>query len=259
VNALLDEKSQQTEPFELNAKLDAGSLNADFRRANRLHIENALAPASAVELYKHVAHEVEWRSFVVAKERALAAPTELRGVYPPELEKELSDCAYEGAASGFAYLYDANRIFAEDVPEGASLEEIVDTVLLAQLAEFVNAPPFMDFIRTVTGAAPINRAAIRATRFRSGHFEMFHGATFSADKTRKRVADFSINLTPEWKPEWGGLLHFRQRDANAVEAYVPTFNSLDIYAFPKGHWISCITPFAGGARFAISGRLYAEP
>jgi SM-20-related protein len=127
------------------------------------------------------------------------------------------------------------------------------------MMEFVNAQEFLTFMRTVTGLPQINRAAIRATRFRVGHFEMFHAATFSADRTGRRAAAFSINLTPEWKPEWGGLLAFRRHDAGSIVAYMPTFNSLDVFGFPVGYWISHVAPFASAVRLAISGRLYIEP
>jgi SM-20-related protein len=255
--ALVD-KDASMDPFELNAALDRAELNATYRHNFRVHVEDILAPTSVLALYEHLSQEVKWRSFLVAEERMLAAPEDFRGFYPPAVEKELSDCAYAGAAKGFAYLYDANRLFAEDLPEGADIEKVVETPVLAHLSEFVNSQPFLEFVRTVTGVPGIDRAAIQARRFRTGHFEMFHAATYSADKSRKRIGAFSINLTPEWKPEWGGLLGFRIADSGSTEAFVPTFNSLDIFGFPAGHWISCVAPFAGAPRLSISGRLYAE-
>lgn len=259
MNALMDETTTHVKGFELNASLNGTGLNQEFRQKFWLHIENILSPVTALALYELVSREVEWRSFLVADERLLAAPAELRGAYPPEVEKELADYAYAGAAKGFAYLQDANRLFAEDVPEGTEIEEVVDAPVLVRLGEFVNSQPFLEFVRAVIGVPEISRAAIRATRFRPGHFEMFHNATRSADKSGKRIAEFSINLTPEWKAEWGGLLEFRRTEPGVAEAYVPTFNSLDIFGFPVGHWISCVAPFAGGSRLAVSGRLYAEP
>lgn len=247
------------ELFRLNAELDRAELSAAFRQKVWLHVENVLSPTSALALYNHVSQEVRWRSFLVAEERMLATPSDLGGSDPVDVEKELSDCAYAGAAKGFACLYDANRLFAEDIPEGADIEEAFETPVLVHLSQFVNSELFLEFMRAVTGVSEIGRAAIQAKRFRPGHFEMFHDATFSADKSGTRIVGFSINLTPEWRPEWGGLLEFRRNDQGSIEACVPTFNSLDVYGFPVGHWISCVAPFAGGVRLEISGRLYAEP
>jgi SM-20-related protein len=253
-----EEISSRSRPLELNATLDTSVLKAAFRKNFALHVENFLSPASAVGLYENFTHEVEWRSFVVSKETIFAAPAGLRDSYSPEQEKELFDCAYEGASSGFAYLYDANRQFVEDIPDGAHMEDFVEAPFWLHLTNFVNSKEFLNFMREVTGVWGIDRAAIKATRFRSGHFEMFNAATFSGDVTGKRVATFNLNLTPEWKPEWGGLLEFRRPEAGSIDAFVPTFNSLDVLGFPVGYWISHVAPFAGGARLAIAGRLYRE-
>jgi SM-20-related protein len=257
--ASMDEDTSMAK-FELNAALDRAELNAAYREKFRLHVENVLSTTSALALLKHVSQEITWRSFLISEERMLAAPPDLRGSYPPEVEKELSDCAYAGAHKGFACLYDATRLFAEDIPEGAEIEEVVETPVLAQLSEFVNSESFLELIRTVTDVPRIGHVAIQAVRFRPGHFGMFHAGTHSADKSRKRIGAFSINLTPEWRPEWGGLLEFRSTsEFGSTEAFVPTFNSLDLFGFPQGHWISCVAPFAGGPRLSVSGRLYSEP
>jgi SM-20-related protein len=259
MHALMDETHhQELAPLELSAALGTSGMSSNFKKRFASHIENVLSPTSALALYEHVAQEVEWRSFLVAKETMFAGGEEHHGVYPPELEKEMSGCAYEGAASGFACFYDANRLFEEDIPSDACMENVAQTPFFLRLNDFVNSQEFLDFMRSVTGLQRIGRAAIRATRFRSGHFEMFHASTQSGDRTGKRVASFNINLTPEWKPEWGGLLEFRRQYAGTIEAFVPTFNSLDIVAFPMGYWISSVAPFAGTARLAISGRLYVH-
>jgi Rps23 Pro-64 3,4-dihydroxylase Tpa1-like proline 4-hydroxylase len=71
------------------------------------------------------------------------------------------------------------------------------------------------------------------------------------------VASFQLNLTPEWRPEWGGLLEFRGT-GHSIEGILPRFNSLDIYTFPQGHWIGAVAPYARGPRLAIAGRLYRK-
>jgi hypothetical protein len=120
----MDEKTLVgLEALELNTTIDPSGLTASFTKDLSVHIENFLSPRSALALYESIAHEVEWRSFLVANGQALAAPLELHGTYPHELEKELSDCACEGAGKGFAYLYDANRLFIEDIPDGACVDD----------------------------------------------------------------------------------------------------------------------------------------
>lgn len=253
-----DLKDQKALPFEINPRLDIENLSVKFRENYRLTIDEFLTQGGALLLYSALLKEVVWRSFVLSDEELFAAPSELRGEYSAEQDRELLDCAYQGAKKGFAYLYEADRLFTEDIPEGASLECIVTASPLTQLNDFLNSSVFLKFIQSVTGWATDLRVAIQATRFRAGHFEMFHCATRSEDKTGRRLASFNLNLTPEWKPEWGGMLGFRQLGGGSVEEYVPHFNALEFFAFPQGHWISQVAPYAGGSRLAISGRLYAS-
>jgi Rps23 Pro-64 3,4-dihydroxylase Tpa1-like proline 4-hydroxylase len=71
----------------------------------------------------------------------------------------------------------------------------------------------------------------------------------------KRNIAFVLNLTKDWKPEYGGLLNIRNED-NTYTAYVPKFNSLflmDVTDEKSIHFVSEVTKFAPTQRIAISG------
>jgi SM-20-related protein len=241
---------------EIGTPLDAEKFTDAFTKKGRVRIENFLSPACAETLYRHLATDIAWRSFIVANQRLLATPELTEASTSADEEREIFERAYDGARNGFAYLYDADQLFPEDEPEGAPATAVARSECLTQFSALLNSPVILDDLRKLTGIPRIASVQIQATRFRVGHFATFHAATRIADKSLKRVASLMLNLTPEWKPEWGGLLEFRADHGAAIEAHAPWFNALDVFRFPQGHWVSTVAPFASGARLAIHGRVY---
>jgi hypothetical protein len=243
--------------FDISRTCDPDKYRAEFSRTGRARINGFLQPHDAEALYQHLRHHVVWRSFLVANGQLLGTPQDARIGGTSDEEREIVSLAYDGARNGFAYLYDADRLFPEDESDGAPVRGDVKTPILADSSAFLSGSRFMEFVRGVTGLPELETVHSQAVRFRPGHFVTFQSGTWSADKTGRRRVSFFLNLTPAWKPEWGGLIEFRAADGSLVEALVPCFNVLDVFTFPKGYWVSCVAPFAGGPRFDISGRVYA--
>ena len=62
-----------------------------------------------------------------------------------------------------------------------------------------------------------------------------------------------LNLTPDWRTDWGGLLAFIDEDGHVAEAYRPSYNALNIFRVPQRHAVSFVAPFAGAPRLSITG------
>jgi SM-20-related protein len=244
------------EQFELNKHLDWIRLADDFVHSGRIHVYDFLTPEGAEILYRHLLSEAAWTTFFVSKGKlyshSLPAAEQANGDH----EQSVLKLAHESEQHGFACLYDADRPLQDDLIKSTGKVCESNSVVMKNLLRFLNSRFFLEFLRTVCGNTAISRVDAQAVRLRVGHFETFHNATLSADPTRKRVGGFTLSVTPEWKPEWGGLLEFRTDDGGTIEGFVPCFNGLVLFSFPNGHWISAVAPFAGGPRLAISGRFY---
>ena len=72
----------------------------------------------------------------------------------------------------------------------------------------------------------------------------------------RRMA-YVLSLSENWNPDWGGNLHFVEED-KMVDSFSPTFNTLSIFEVPQQHYVSMVTPFAGGPRLSITGWMYAK-
>lgn len=247
----MEEMRDAAAAFKIESQISVSNLRAAFADVHRLRIADFLASAGAVRLYEQLSRNLEWRTFVVANERLYGAPVELKGIYTPEQERELADCAQAGALNGFACCYDADRPPGEDLGAADGNVSIVRNFL-----QFVNSADFIEFSRSVTGIAELARADVRATRFRSGHFMTFHDGTRALDPQGKRRIDYILHCTPQWKPEWGGSLETRSNDGSYIMAFEPDFNVLDLFPYPLGRWVTMVTPFASGACYAVRGSLY---
>jgi SM-20-related protein len=243
--------------IEISPRLDRARYREEFQHNGHVHLDNFLNAAGALALFQYLERDVQWRTFVVARERLLGTPAGSSYESSPEDDREICDTAVAAANDGFACVFDADHLFAEDEAGVAGGEGHPVESRLGEFGRFFSSETLLEFVRSLTGRMPIIRGDARAMRLRRGHFVSFHEATRSADRSGRRLATALLNLTPEWKIEWGGLLSFRSRRQCGVEAYCPCFNSLDLYAFPHGNWLTQVAPYALGPRLSISLRFYA--
>ena len=118
---------------------------------------------------------------------------------------------------------------------------------LAKLVAFLTSPQFLHFAREVTGDESIAWISATATLYKPLDFLAVHD-----DGLTNRNIAYVLNMTPEWKPDWGGALQFYDRDDHIEEGYFPTFNALNLFRVPKRHSVSQVASF-GGLRYSISG------
>jgi SM-20-related protein len=235
------------ETFQLDPWVDPAKLAPVFARSRRLHIPRFLTQASAEALHRHLSQEVPWSLVVHDGQKVREAKPDVRRQYGEDLERNMRVEAYSTAASRFQFLYENCSI----PPAAAG----VPPSLLTQFLAFLNSPPFIRFARALTGLAAIDWADGQATRYQAGHFLTAHDDS-AVNQTRQ--AAYVFNLTPTWKPDWGGLLQFIDSDGHIAEAYTPRFNALNIFTVPQLHCVSSIALFAPVARYSITGWLRAR-
>ena len=71
--------------------------------------------------------------------------------------------------------------------------------------------------------------------------------------TRAASRAYVLNMTPQWRWDWGGALLFSDRPGHVSEGYLPAFNALNIFAVPQPHLVEFVSPFAGAQRYSITG------
>lgn len=243
--ALQATRVQVPAPNMLNPKLDIPRLAAEFRRNNRLQIHQVLRADIAERLYQCLEHEVPWGVAYIDGEQSTLLRAEAVAKFTPADWMSLNNKVQARAAENkFQFIYNSYMMVT------AYKEKRDPGLVLHGMLEFINSPPFLDFMRAVSGVPGIRKADAQATRYISGHFLTKHNDIV---ENQYREIAYVLNLTREWQADWGGLLQFMD-DAGAVtDTFMPTFNSLTMFRVPMWHHVSYVSSFATRRRYAITG------
>ena len=124
-------------------------------------------------------------------------------------------------------------------------------LVLHAVVDFLNSPQFLDFARQLTGDPAIRMVSAIGVRYRAGHFLRAHNDLANDEN---RAFAYVINLSRQWSPDWGGLLHFLDPEQRrVVDTFTPLWNSLSLFRVPQPHVVSLVAPWAGSARYSITG------
>jgi SM-20-related protein len=127
-----------------------------------------------------------------------------------------------------------------------------------ELRKWLNSEELLSFISQVTGERYTHYGTIFASRYSAGSFLSPHHDHKNGD------IGFVLQLTKDWQPQWGGLLHFldkeSQRKVEGTE--VPTFNTLTLFDIPEDggrwHYVSHVNPGVTESRLAVTGWFVKE-
>jgi SM-20-related protein len=238
----------------------------------RVVIANALHPEVAQSLYQALHDGVQFDLKVrdLTGQQTLASSLS-EAQYSTALAAAQSAArshfafAYEGFDLIAAYLRQQNTAPQNTAPQNAPPQNAAHALLM-QLVEQLNAPDFLDFLRRLTAEPALRRIDAQATRYRAGHFLLRHN-DFSATEDRRFA--YVINLSKNWRADWGGVLQFFDAPHQASAAQIetlplkiidtvcPAFNSLSIFKVPQWHCVSPVAAFVTAERLAITGWMQA--
>ena len=235
-------------PFPTARPFDAHALAAQFQGAGRAQIPDFLAQADAERLHLYLKEYPDWVQVLNAGERVVELPRPLRADLPAEKLADLDTAVYAGARHGFQYRYESIR--TDD-----SLLQSQGTVaaddLLHKFAQWMNQPQQLALWRHLTGVDSVNFVDAQATAYSPGDFLTGHD---DAVVGKGRHAAFVFSLNPIWRLEWGGLLLFHPpEDGGELAGFVPSFNTLNLFAVPSMHSVSLVSRAAANRRYSITG------
>jgi Rps23 Pro-64 3,4-dihydroxylase Tpa1-like proline 4-hydroxylase len=110
---------------------------------------------------------------------------------------------------------------------------------------------FLTLLNNITGMNLTKLSTMFMSKYKPGHFLSPH-----SDKGNGRLA-FVISLSKDWKPQYGGLLHFLNGDrTQVIDTVCPIFNNMVIFKvddIEKPHYVSHVSPNVMFNRISISG------
>ena len=159
---------------------------------------------------------------------------------------------------GFQYSYSQLKPRVNGVPR-PMLD--VDHPLLASLDRLLHSAEMHTFASDLLGGRfRIVDTRVQATRYRRGDYLTVHSDSNTDAKGTRRLA-FVLNLSENWRPEWGGVLNFLQ----PWHMVLPSFNEMTLFAVGNDvegaglqqalHTVSPVSPAApdDAWRLAVSG------
>ena len=232
----------------INPNLDIPQLQATFQARSRVLIRDFFVP-EVIQAVRRAVDQIDWGlTYRDAKGDCLLTGEELRAM-TEEQRFALTDTINSVAREAFQFAFCTHSLVAS-AKRG-------DTDLLARFLRWMADEPFMASLREITGIREINGVYAQATMYTRGNFLVIHDD--HVDIEDRRLA-YVINLSPKWRADWGGLLHFSEPDGSVTDTFFPHFNSLSLFKVPQSHFVSYVPPFAQGERTAITGWLIAaEP
>lgn len=217
---------------------DWEALAARFAREQRLRLPDALPRPNAEHLHGLIAN-IPYALMVTQGGKGLALADSDLAAMSDQQRYELQQEIFAAAAKGEGFAY-----------EGHQLAESANPALRGIL-DLINAPETIERVRQLTGMPDITHADGQATRYRAGQFLTRH---LDDPEGQQRRAAYVLSLTPNWHPDWGGLLQFYERNGAPRDAWAPGFNVLSLFNVRAHvHSVTFVTPFAAGERLSITG------
>ena len=237
--------------LRFNDHLDVAAAARQFRARRRVRIPDVLEPACATRLHACLAGEVPWRLTYNEGTKNLWLDAVTLNNLSGRQRQELVQAVLSRAQSGFQYLFHSYPMVT------AYLKGEDRGLFLHAVLEWLNDSRTLDVLRSITGIGTIRKADAQATLYLPGDFLKQHDDSNSSSE-RRRVA-YVLQLTPQWRADWGGHLHFLNAGGEIEETWMPLFNSLTLFEVPVPHVVGHVAPFATQPRYAITGWLCDAP
>jgi len=235
----------QMADFDLNPALDVDAAASSFAQTGRAQLTDFLSPDSARSMLEILRSRNDWLQVVNSENKLFELSREVRREMAESTREALETAIYAGARKGFQFRYETVR-----VPDGPNAR-LESSDPLAALATFLSSDRLRDLFRLITDTPTIDFADAQATAFGPGDFLTAHD---DAVPNKQRHAAYVLGLTPQWRPEWGGLLLFHD-DRVVSHGFVPDFNTLNLFRVPQKHSVSEVTRAAPYRRYSVTGWL----
>ncbi len=233
--------------LKLNPALDRATLAARFAADRRVQIRDVLTDASARALHRVIAEATPWGiAYGVGSDKPVGLTAARFAALSAEQRAGIRaaiDTAMRGRDYGFSY---ARYPILDACLEGWDPGGPHDILL-----EHINDAPFLDLVRQVTGIPELRKADAQATLFAPGQFLAEHSDSHVGEGWR--IAYVLSLCAIDWRPDWGGYLHFLDAEGDVIAGYRPRFNALSLFAVPCAHAVSYVPPFAPVGRYSITG------
>jgi|TARA_R110001592_G_scaffold3085_2_gene17213 Rps23 Pro-64 3,4-dihydroxylase Tpa1-like proline 4-hydroxylase len=231
----------------INPKLDLSTLKNTFKDKGYVVIDNYLKEDVAEKLHNFFSYEMPSDWWSVATYPSLENYDKVSYYRNTPEESENIKLARRYAEQEFGlnnFSYSFHRTLDNHFDDCDCYE--------CQIRKFLNDKESHDLISEVTNLKITGSNEVFAACYVPGDFLSPH------QDSPNGIVGFVLHLTKDWKPQYGGLLHFLNDEGTIVENIeVPKFNSLTLFLLPedkgKLHYVSHVNPGSNEIRLSLTG------
>ena len=236
-----------TERIVINPDLKLADYAEQLQSRGRVQIPDFFIPESADYLLRMIQENKDWYLAYNEGEEYFESSMEQMQALSPEQRQQFMNSIYARAQTQFQYVFHQYYI-----SQAIQLNEQPGHPM-HQVYYFMNDESTLELMRQLTGDASVKKADSYATLYSPGQFLTQHDDTHNK---HDRVAAYTFGMTPEWRQNWGGHTAFFDSQGNIEEAFMPSFNTLNMFLIPQAHAVQMVTPFAGANRCSYIGWLH---
>jgi Rps23 Pro-64 3,4-dihydroxylase Tpa1-like proline 4-hydroxylase len=219
------------------------SCASSFHEDGVVSLEPFLAITDAQTLHEACVKETGWRLVMNQGDKHFdIAPAQLMAM-SADKRKLLIEAAHSEAASSFSYLYENLPI--ADMSRSGHL----DNPVFQQILDVMNSSAVLELARKIVDPR-IDFCDGQLTRYDRGHYLTNHTDDVP---NKNRLCAYILSMNPQWRSEWGGLLHGTDEAGNVTSTVGPAFNALRLLKVPQPHFVSAVAPYAPTPRYSITG------
>ncbi|WP_286266084.1 2OG-Fe(II) oxygenase [Thalassotalea atypica] len=222
------------------------NLVDQFKSNGYIKVPNALSNETAELITQHITKQKQWNLVFDHNGQHQDLNNLEVEQWNSKQKQDLQSIIYQQAAQGFQYHYETIPLY--DIYH----DNLLPDHFFNHIMEFLNQDATLSYFRQLLSAPHISFADGQITRFRQGHFLNRHNDDVDS---KNRIAAFVINLTKEWRVDWGGALHLLDSNQNITKSFAPSFNEINIFKIPVDHYVGYVSPFAAQDRISITGWL----
>ena len=230
----------------VNPNLDIESLQKTFKDKGYVVVDDFLKEDIAEELYNFFAFDMppEWWSVATYPAENHDGVEYNRNLLENEESILLARKHAETAFGQNLFSYAFHRTLSDHYEDCECLE--------CQLRSTIDSKEIYDTISKITDLNIISSNELFAACYVPGDFLSPH------QDSPNGIIGFVLQLTKDWKPQYGGLLHFLNDEGTVVEdVEVPKFNTLTMFLLPedkgKLHYVSHVNPGVNEIRLSFTG------
>ena len=235
-----------TVSLAINSKHDPQVLADKLQQQKRLQIESFFEFETAEFLYQLLMNNRHWNLAYNEGRQFFESPLAEFQALPPQQRSQFMNNIYMRARNQFQYVF-----IQYYITQAIKLNEQPGHPMHA-MHDFMNQDTTLSFMRQLTGDQSVSKADSYASCYSPGHFLTEHD---DRHDSHDRVAAYVISMTKNWDVNWGGHLAFYDDKGNIEEAFIPSFNTLNIFLIPQKHAVQQVAPFAGTSRTSYLGWL----